>query len=134
MTMTPMRRLTRHFVRGYLSADGGVGSDKPAAIVAATLVSPGLFVTVLLAAKYVTTPWPLPAETAVGGLFDRLLFHCAAFVLLTLVALIHWDRLALDARDAAILGVLPLSHGQIVRAKWTATAAFGIGAAALVTT
>lgn len=132
--MTPTHRLTRHFLRGYLSADGGVGNDTPAAIAVAALVSPGLFVTVLFAAKYVMAPWPLPAESALGGLFDRLLFHCAAFVLLTLVALVHWDRLALDGRDAAILGVLPLSRGQIVRAKWTATAAFGAGAAVLVTT
>ena len=128
------RLLIRHFVRGYLSRDGGPGSEKPMAVVAAMLVSPGLFLAVLFAAKYVTAPFPLPVDTAVGGLFDRLLFHCASFVLLVLVALIHWDRLALDARDAAILGVLPLSHGQVVRAKWTATAIFGLGAAMLLST
>ena len=131
--MAPSTRLLiRHFVRGYLSHDGSTGGEKPVALVGALLVSPGLVLTVLFAGKYVSTPFPMPADTAVGGLLDRLLFHCAAFVVLLLVALLHWDRLALDERDVAILGVLPLSHGQIVRAKWAATAIFGGGSAVLL--
>ncbi len=126
------RRLIAHFLRGFLSPEGGSGAGKPLAVVVAMLLSPGLFVTILIAARYVIAPVPMPGDTAVGGLYDRLLFHCAVFVLMVLVALVHWDRLALDARDAAFLGVLPLPYARIVAARWAATGLFGLGAAVLL--
>jgi hypothetical protein len=124
------RRLVRHFIRGYLSVDF-VGGERQAALSAAVLVSPGLFATVLLTAKYVMTPFPVPGLSALGGFADRLLIFCASMVTMGLVAVVQWERLALDARDANILGVLPLQHGQIVRAKWIATGLFA-GTAAVM--
>ena len=53
-------------------------------------------------------------------------------VIMALVAVVQWDRLSVDARDASILGVLPLRHGQIVQAKWMATALFAGAAAVLL--
>ena len=65
------RLLVRHFVRGYLSNDL-TGGERQAALSAALLISPGLFTTVLLAAKYVVTPFAVPGLSALGGFADRL--------------------------------------------------------------
>ena len=73
----------------------------------------------------------VPGLSALGGFNDRLLMFGASMVLMALVAVIQWDRLSLDARDASILGVLPVRHGLVVRAKWIATAGFA-GSAALL--
>jgi hypothetical protein len=121
------RLLVRHFVRGYLSNDL-TGGERQAALSAALLISPGLFTTVLLAAKYVVTPFAVPGLSALGGFADRLLFFGASMVVVALVAVVQWDRLSLDARDGNVLGVLPLRHSQIVRAKWIATAVFASAA------
>ena len=127
-----MRLLVRHFVRGHLSHDGALGGERTIPVSVAILVSPGLFVTVLFAAKYVVWPFPLPGPTALSSLFDRLLLFGTSYVVLALVALLQWDRLAVDARDGNTLGVLPLSHREIVGAKWAATAIFGLMAATLL--
>lgn len=119
-----------HFVRGYLSPDL-LSGERQVSLVAALLFSPGLFVTVLISAKYVLAPFPMPGFSAVEGLGDRLLCYSIVMVLMGLVAIAQWDRLALDARDASVLGVLPLPPGQVARAKWLATLLFA-GAAALV--
>lgn len=129
--MDPQTRLlVRHFVRGYLSTDLA-GGERQAALSAAVLFSPGLFLTVVLASKYVMTPFPMPGHSALAGFADRLLIFGGSMVIMALVAVVQWDRLSVDARDASILGVLPLRHGQIVQAKWMATALFA-GAAALL--
>ena len=124
------RLLIRHFVRGYLSADLG-GGERQAALSAALLFSPSLFIIVVLASKYVMMPFPVPGHSALAGFADRLLIFGGSMIILALVAIVQWDRLSVDARDASILGVLPLRHGQIVQAKWMATALFA-GMAALL--
>ena len=61
------RLLIRHFVRGYLSTDLG-GGERQAALSAALLFSPSLFIIVVLASKYVMTPFPVPgARTRVSS-------------------------------------------------------------------
>lgn len=125
------RLLIHHFVRGYLTTDL-TGGEHKAALSASLLISPGLFLTVILAAKYVTAPFPIPAYSAMGGFADRLLIFGASFVLMALVAVVQWDRLSLGDRDASNLGVLPLRHGVIVRAKWLATAWFATVAALMI--
>jgi hypothetical protein len=124
------RLLVRHFVRGYASTDLA-GGERQAALSAALLFSPSLFIIVILSSKYVMTPFPVPGLSALAGFADRLLIFGGSMVIMALVAIVQWDRLSVDARDAAILGVLPLRHGQIVQAKWIATALFA-GAAALL--
>lgn len=124
------RLLTRHFVRGYLSPDLG-GGERQAALSAALLFSPSLFIIVVLASKYVLQPFPAPGLSALDGFADRLLIFGGSMVIMALVAIVQWDRLSVDARDVSILGVLPLRHGQIVQAKWLATAWFA-GTAALL--
>ena len=100
---TQTRLLIRHFVRGYLSNDL-TGGERHAALAAALLISPGLFTTVLLAAKYVVTPFAVPGLSALGGFADRLLFFGASMVVVALVAVVQWDRLSLDVRDGNVLG------------------------------
>ena len=53
-----------------------------------------------------------------------------SMLLLAMVAVVAWDGLALDARDEAILGPLPIPRAVIVRAKLSAMAVLaGSGAA-----
>jgi hypothetical protein len=130
--MAPQTRLlVRHFVRGYLASDLA-GGERHSALSAALLISPGLFTIVLLAAKYVMTPFPVPGFSALAGFGDRLLIFGASMTLMALVAVVQWDRLSLDSRDAAVLGVLPIGQAQIMRAKWIATALFASVAALLL--
>ena len=60
------------------------------------------------------TPFPMPALNAVGAIDDALLFVSVSMILLALVAVVAWDGLALDARDEAILGPLPIPRATIV--------------------
>jgi hypothetical protein len=64
--------------------------------------------------------------------FDHLLFFSVSWVLLALVAVLQWDRLALDSRDANALGILPIPARRIVRAKWLATAWLAVVAATVL--
>ena len=47
--------------------------------------------------------------------------------LMALVAAAQWDALAIDARDASVLGPLPVPRRLLVRAKLTALVLFGAG-------
>ena len=71
----------------------------------------------------------MPALNAVGYVDDALLYVTMSMILLALVAVVAWDGLALDARDEAILGPLPIPRGMIVRAK---LAAMGVLAGAVL--
>ena len=126
------RLLVRHFVRGYLSTDLA-GGERQAALSAALLFSPGLFIIVVLVIQVrddaISRAWSF---SALAGFADRLLIFGGSMVIMALVAVVQWDRLSVDARDASILGVLPLRHGQIVQAKWMATALFAGAAAVLL--
>ena len=77
------RLLVRHFVRGYLSTDLG-GGERQAALSAALLFSPSLFIIIVLASKYVMTPFPVPGHSALAGFADRLLIFGGSMVILGL--------------------------------------------------
>ncbi len=128
------RLLTRLFIRNYLHPDPGHATDGQHALATgiALLVSPGLFITVILATKYVLTPFPNPGEAALMSFFDHLFFFSTSWVALALVAVLQWDRLALDSRDANTLGILPIPTRRIVRAKWIATAWLAVVAATVL--
>ena len=59
------RLLVRHFVRGYASTDLA-GGERQAALSAALLFSPSLFIIVVLSSKYVMTPFPAPGHSRPG--------------------------------------------------------------------
>jgi hypothetical protein len=117
------RLLTRHFVgrlfdNDLLSphADAHLG----ASLGAAGLLSAGTVLTVLIGGRYVMTPFPRPALNALWYIDDAFLYVMLSMTLLALVAVVAWDGLALDARDEAILGPLPIPRRTIVLAKLAA--------------
>jgi hypothetical protein len=98
--------------RGILSAIGGA------------LVAVSLFMAVLIAWKYQLVPALPPGLTSIWSLDDRFLFVTSSMLVMALAAVAEWDALVLDARDVAVLGVLPIPRGAIVRTKFAATALF----------
>lgn len=124
------RLLTAHFLRRLFDndlvsphADAHLGATLGAAV----LLSLSTFVTILIGSKYVMDPFPSPFRTAVSAVDDMFLFVTASMILLALVAVVAWDGLALDARDEAILGPLPLPRIAIVGSKLAAMAALAGG-------
>lgn len=91
------------------------------------LVALGLFLAVGLAVKYQFNQYMPPGLTTTYSLDDRVLFVSLSAIVLALVAVAEWDALALDPRDTAVLGVLPIPRGVIVRAKFVAAMIFGGG-------
>lgn len=91
------------------------------------LVAVSLFLAVVLAVKYQFNQYMPPGLTTTFSLDDRVLFVSLSVIVLALVAVAEWDALALDPRDTAVLGVLPIPRGVIVRAKFVAALIFGGG-------
>jgi hypothetical protein len=122
-----LRLLTRHFLRRLLDNDLiSPNTDRHETLVvgATLLISSGLFIAVLVASKYLLDPFPTPVRTVILGIHDRFLFVSLSMVVMALVAAAQWDALSIDARDAAILGPIPIGHGVIVLAKVAALAIF----------
>lgn len=124
---SPFRLLTRHFLRRLLDNDLiSPNADRHETLVvgATLLISGGLFIAVLITSKYLMDPFPTPVRTVLGGIDDRFLLIALSMVVMALVAAAQWDALSIDARDAAILGPLPVGHGAILAAKLAALAIF----------
>ena len=123
---TPRRLLTRHFISRLFDNDllsPEADAHRGASLGLASLLSIGAFVSVLSGARFILTPFPMPALNAVGAIDNALLFVSVSMILLALVAVVAWDGLALDARDEAILGPLPIPRATIVSAKLAAMGA-----------
>lgn len=121
-------RLTRHFLRRFVDNDLiSPDADRHGvlAVAGAALISSSLFLTIALCFKYLFGI-ELPGPAALWALNDRFLYIAVSMVVTALATLAVWDALGLDARDAAILGPLPIPRGVIVRAKLTALAVFGL--------
>ena len=121
------RLLTRHFLQRFLENDlvsPDADRHETIALAGAVLLSGGLFVTSVLALKFLFMPFQSPGRTAMLALDDRLLFITVAMIVMAVVAVVTWDGLSLDPRDTAILGPLPIAHHVIVRAKLRAVAMF----------
>jgi hypothetical protein len=114
------RLLVRHFLARLFDNDllsPHADAHKGASVALGCLLSAGAFLSILSGQKYVMTPLRMPAWNAVGYVDDTLIFVLLSMILLALVAVVAWDGLALDARDEAILGPLPISRTRMVRAK-----------------
>jgi len=83
-----------------------------------------LFVAVLVAWQYQLSRDMPPGIATDFALSDRFLFTTSSMLVMALAAVVHWDALVLDSRDAAVLGPLPLTRSAIVRAKFAATGLF----------
>ena len=123
---TPRRLLTRHFISRLFDNDllsPEADAHRGASLGLASLLSVSAFVSVLAGARFILTPFPMPASNAVGAFDNALLFVSVSMILLALVAVVAWDGLALDVRDEAILGPLPIPRATIVAAKLAAMGA-----------
>ena len=127
------RLLIQHFLRRLLDQDlisPHADRHEVIAVAVATLITSGVFVTILLGTQYVFMPFQSPGRTAAVAVNDRVLYSGWSMVIMALVAVAQWEALTIDARDASILGPLPLSHWAIVRAKVAAVGLFALGVAA----
>lgn len=118
-------RLTRLFLTRFFDNDlisPQADRHEVLSALVALLASTSLFVTVLLGVKYVAGM--TPGRTALGLLDDSALFITGSMFVMALLAALEWHALSLDARDASILGPLPIPHTRIVRAKATAIVVF----------
>ena len=82
----------------------------------ALLASPGLLLPGRFSYKYLTLK-DHPAALAKALLVDRLLFITLTMTSLGLVALVVWDGVFPDKRDARVLGVLPLRNRELIVAR-----------------
>jgi hypothetical protein len=95
------------------------------AVLCALVVSLAVFVTFFVSTEYLSAFIQPPGPTALNALSDRFLFISASIAVSALAALMVWDALALEPRDAAILGPLPIPARTIARAKLVAALMFG---------
>jgi hypothetical protein len=124
-----VRLLTRLFIRRLLDNDlvsPHADRHDSLGVVYAVILSLALFVTFFVSTPYLAAYILLPGPTALSALPDRFLFIAASFAVSALAALLVWDALGLEARDAAILGPLPLAPWTITRAKLLAALVFGV--------
>jgi len=125
------RLLVRHFLTRFMEHDLiSANADRRAvvAVVGGALTAVSLFTSVLIAAWYQLNRVP-PGLTSVRSVDDRFLFVSASMLVMALLAVSQWDALSLDARDTAVLGILPIPKAVIIRAKFYAVAVLAAGTA-----
>ncbi len=123
-----VRLLTRLFLRRLVDHDvisPHADRHESLAVLYALTVSLAVFVTFFLSVTYLSAFIQLPGPAALSALSDRFLFIAASITTSALGALMVWDALSLEPRDAAILGPLPISTRAISAAKLAAAAIFG---------
>jgi hypothetical protein len=124
-----VRLLTRLFIRRLLDNDlvsPHADRHDSLGVVYAVILSLAVFVTFFVSTPYLAAYILLPGPTALSALPDRFLFIAASLAVSALAALLVWDALGLEARDAAILGPLPIAPWTITRAKLLAALVFGV--------
>ena len=106
------RLVTRLFLRRLIDNDvisPHADRHESLAVLCALVVSLAVFVTFFVSTHYLAAFIQLPGPTALSALSDRFLFISASIAVSALAALMVWDALALEPRDAAILGPLPIA-------------------------
>ncbi len=124
------RVLIRHFLQRFLDHDlisPHADRREVLTVSAALLVVSSLFLAFFLAVKYQLNVFLPAGLTSVLALDDRFFLISISMIVMGLVAVAEWDALALDARDTAVLGPLPIPRAMIVRAKFVAIALFAVG-------
>jgi hypothetical protein len=120
MSAPTVRLLTRLFVRRLLDNDvisPHADRHDSLGVLYAVIVSLAVFVTFFVSTPYLAAYIQLPGQTALSALPDRFLFIAASLAVSALAALLVWDALGLEPRDAAILGPLPIAPWAITRAE-----------------
>ncbi len=123
-----VRLLTGLFLRRLLHNDlisPDADRHDSLGVLYAVILSLAVFVTFFVATPYLSAFVQLPGTTALSAIPDRFLFIAVSMTTCALAALLVWDALTLEPRDAAILGPLPLTPWTITRAKLLAVLASG---------
>jgi hypothetical protein len=123
------RLLARHFFRRFIENDlisPDADRHQTLAVMTACIISFGIVVTMLIALKYVGG-LPTPGQVSLLSLDDKFLYSGWSMAVMALLTLVEWNALALDTRDASILGPLPIEAGVIFKAKAAALAMFAGG-------
>jgi hypothetical protein len=124
------RLLVRHFLLRFLEHDlvsPNADRHEVIAAVGGTLISVSLFLSMLTMLQYQFSNFLPPGLTSLRSLDDRFLWVSASMLVMALLAVALWDSLALDARDTAVLGVLPIPRSAITRSKFVAVALLAAG-------
>lgn len=124
------RLLVRHFLQRFLDHDLiSPQADRRhlLTVTGATVIVSTLFLSVFVSVKYQFDIFMPPGLTALFALDDRFFWFSLSMLVMALIAVAEWDALALDARDTAVLGPLPIPGTAIVRAKFVAVALFVVG-------
>lgn len=119
------RLLIRHFLRRFVEHDlvsSNADRREVLSVAGGVLISVSLFLAVLVALGYQFSNFLPPGLTSVRSIDDRFLFVSASMLVMALLAVAVWDALALEDRDTAVLGVLPVPLSVIVRTKVIAVA------------
>jgi hypothetical protein len=125
---TASRLVLRLFLRRLIDNDvisPHADRHESLAVLCSLVVSLGVFVTFFLSTEYLSAFIQLPGPTALSALSDRFLFISASVTVSALATLMVWDALALEPRDVAILGPLPIPSRTITHAKLAAAFLFG---------
>src|SRR5262245_52257397 len=123
------RLLIRHFLWRFVEHDlisPTADRHEVFAIAGGTIVAVNLFLAVVIAMQYQFDNFLPPGLVAMRSLDDRFLLLSTTMLVAALAAVAQWDALALDTRDTAVLGVLPIPKSVIVLTKLSATALFGL--------
>ncbi len=124
------RLLVQYFLQRFLDHDlisPQADRRHVLTITGAMVIVSTLFLSVFIAVKYQFDLFMPPGLTALFALDDRFFWFSLSMLVMALIAVTEWDALALDARDAAVLGPLPIPGSAIVRAKFVAVGLFVAG-------
>jgi hypothetical protein len=126
--VTTGRLVTKLFLRRLVDNDvisPNADRHESLAVIYGLVVSLAIFATFFVSTDYLAAFIQLPGPTALSALSDRFLFIAASIAISGLATLMVWDALAIEPRDAAILGPLPIPSRTITWAKLAAAVVFG---------
>ncbi len=112
----------RRFLDNDLVSPEG-GTQAGVALAVALLAAPGVFNLAWLLFTY-SGPFITPSERLLLALDHKYQFLACSMIVTALGAAVEWDALSVDARDAAILGPLPVGAATMWRAKLVALVVF----------
>lgn len=111
--------LARHFFRRFLDNDllSPNGETPPSlSLTLAFLAVPGLWMMVGLIFAYQNPATP-PSERMLMALGHKYQFMACSMIVMALATVVQWDALALDRRDRAALGPLPIGPRAMLGGK-----------------
>src|ERR1043166_9477726 len=132
-SQTRERLLVSHFLRRFVEHDlvsSNADRREVISVAGGVLISVSLFLAVLVALGYQFSNFLPPGLTSVRSIDDRFLFVSSSMLVMALLAVAVWDALALEDRDPAWLGVLPVPLPVIVRTKFMAVTLLAVVTAA----